>query len=285
MTGLQKFIKYAAIVFGIYLSIVIIVAFLGIVRGLVNVSQTEFRDMAGDIEKYHSEDITKEYNNIKRLEVDLEVAELIIRNGDSFKVEGTNIPDKMEIKQSGDALKISDEKLPSYFSDENIIITIYIPEEQQLDNIDLDMKDVSVDIEKLNATTVTLDMYNNYCKIDKLIGNNMKVNSEYTDIDIYDSEVKRLNLDSESGTQNINVKVVENAKIDLEYADTNIKFIGKQEDYQINSQKRFGTTYIDEKEITSNRETVGSGTVKINLDTNNADTNITFAQESNENYL
>ena len=285
MTGLQKFIKYAAIIFGIYLSIVIIVAFLGIVRGLVNGSQTEIRNMVGNIEKYHPENITKEYNNIKRLEVDLEVTELIIRNGDRFKVEGTNIPNKMEIKQNGDTLKISDENLPSYFSDKNIIITIYIPEEQQLDNIDLDIKYVSVDIEKLNATTITLDIYNNNCKIDKLIGNNMELNSQYANIDIYDSEVKRLDLDSESGTQNINVKVVENAKIDLEYADTNIKFIGKQEDYQIISQKRFGTTYIDEKEITSNMETVGSGTVKINLDTNNADTNITFARESNKNYL
>lgn len=285
MTGLQKFIKYAAIVFGIYLSIVIIVAFLGIVRGLVNGSQTEIRNMVGNIEKYHPENITKEYNNIKRLEVDLEVAELIIRNGDSFKVEGTNIPNKMEIKQNGDTLKISDENLPSYFSDKNIIITIYIPEEQQLDNIDLDIKYVSVDIEKLNATTITLDIYNNNCKIDKLIGNNMELNSQYANIDIYDSEVKRLDLDSESGTQNINVKVVENAKIDLEYADTNIKFIGKQEDYQIISQKRFGTTYIDEKEITSNMETVGSGTVKINLDTISANTNITFVEESNENYL
>lgn len=285
MTGLQKFIKYAAIIFGIYLSIVIIVAFLGIVRGLVNGSQTEIRNMVGNIEKYHPENITKEYNNIKRLEVDLEVTELIIRNGDSFKVEGTNIPNKMEIKQNGDTLKISDENLPSYFSDKNIIITIYIPEEQQLDNIDLDIKYVSVDIEKLNATTITLDMYNNYCKIDKLIGNNMELNSQYANIDIYDSEVKRLDLDSESGTQNINVKVVENAKIDLDYADTDIKFIGKQEAYQIISQKRFGTTYIDEKEITSNMETVGSGSVKINLDTISANTNITFAEESNENYL
>ena len=285
MTGLQKFIKYAAIIFGIYLSIVIIVAFLGIVRGLVNGSQTEIRNMVGNIEKYQPANITKEYNNIKRLEVDLEVAELIIRNGDSFKVEGTNIPNKMEIKQNGDTLKISDENLPSYFSDKNIIITIYIPEEQQLDNIDLDIKYVSVDIEKLNATTITLDMYNNYCKIDKLIGNNMELNSQYANIDIYDSEVKRLDLDSESGTQNINVKVVENAKIDLDYADTDIKFIGKQEAYQIISQKRFGTTYIDEKEITSNMETVGSGSVKINLDTISANTNITFAEESNENYL
>lgn len=285
MTGLQKFIKYAAIVFGIYLSITILLIFLGVARGLVNASRTEFRDLVGDIEEYHPEDITKTFEDVKKLEVDLEVTECIIKNGDTFKIEGTNIPDKMEIKQSGDTLKISDEKLPSNFSDENIILTIYIPEGQKLDRIDLEVNYVSADIEELNATNIKLDMYNNYCKIDKLTADNMEMNNEYSDIDIYDSEVKKFKLDSESGTENINVKVVESANLDLEYSNTNIKFIGKQEDYQINNKNRFGSTYIGGKEITSNNETIGNGNVKINLEAISADTYIDFEETANESYL
>ena len=66
MTGFQKFIKYAAIAFGIYLSITIVLVLLGIARGLVGASRNdEFKDIVKDREEYHTEDITRNYENIK----------------------------------------------------------------------------------------------------------------------------------------------------------------------------------------------------------------------------
>ena len=109
MTGFQKFIKYAAIAFGIYLSITIVLVLLGIARGFVGASKNEYRDLIKDREEYQTEDITRTYENIKNLEVNVEETELIIRNGDTFRIEGTNIPDRMEIEQDGDRLKVSDE--------------------------------------------------------------------------------------------------------------------------------------------------------------------------------
>ena len=98
MTGLQKFIKYAAIVFGIYLAITIVWVLLGIARGFVSSSKNnEFRDLVESTEEYQGEDISRTYENIKNLDITAEVIELIIRNGDTFKVEGTNIPDRMVI--------------------------------------------------------------------------------------------------------------------------------------------------------------------------------------------
>ena len=85
MTGFQKFIKYAAIAFGIYLSITIVLVLLGIARGFVGASKNdEFKDIVRDREKYQTEDITRTYENIKNLEVNVEETELIIRNGDTL---------------------------------------------------------------------------------------------------------------------------------------------------------------------------------------------------------
>ena len=118
MTGFQKFIKYGAITFGIYLSITIVFVLLGIARGFVGASRNnEIRDLVRDREQYQTEDITRTYENIKKLEVNVEETELIIRNGDTFKIEGTNIPDRMEIEQDGNKLKVSDEEVSSSFSD------------------------------------------------------------------------------------------------------------------------------------------------------------------------
>lgn len=285
MTGFQKFIKYAAIAFGIYLSITIVLVLLGIARGFVKSSQIEFGGSFGkNIEEYHPKDIDQTFENINRLKLDLEVTELIVKKGNSLKVEGKNIPDNFKIAQDGNTLKISDEKLPSSFFNENIILTIYLPETQKLEAVELELDYVSADIEMLNTTNLKLNVQYGTCKIDELIAYNMEIDSEYGEIDMYHAETKKLLLDSELGTENINVKVVENAKIDLEFTDTNIKFIGKQEEYQIQSRTQFGNTYIAGTEVTSRDET-GNGNIKINLEANNSQTNIEFEEVDNESYL
>lgn len=286
MTGFQKFIKYAAIAFGIYLSITIVLVLLGIARGFVGASRNdEFRDLVRDREEYHTEDITRNYENIKRLEVNVEETELIIRNGDAFRIEGTNIPDRMEIEQDGDTLKVSDEELPSSFSDENMVVTIYIPEDVKLDNIDLEINYVSADIQKLNATNLKLDVYSNYCEIDKIIADNMEFKNEEGNIDIYDAEIGRLLFDSESGVEDVSLDITGNAEINLEYSYTDMNLIGTQEDYQINTKNQSGNIYIDGTTITSNSETLGSGNAKINLDNVHADIFISFREPTNESSL
>ena len=286
MTGFQKFIKYAAIAFGIYLSITIVLVLLGIARGLVGASRNdEFKDIVKYREEYHTEDITRNYENIKRLEVNVEETELIIRNGDSFRIEGTNIPDRMEIEQDGDTLKVSDEELPSSFSDENMVVTIYIPEDVKLDNIDLEINYVSADIQKLNTANLKLDIYNNYCEIDEIIADNMEFKNEEGNIDIYDAEIGRLLFDSESGVEDVSLDITGNAEINLEYSYTDMNLIGTQEDYQINTKNQSGNIYIDGTTITSNSETLGSGNAKVNLDNVHADIFISFREATNESSL
>lgn len=286
MTGFQKFIKYAAIAFGIYLSITIVLALLGIARGLVRASKNdEFKDIVTDREEYKTEDITRTYENIRNLEVNVEETELIIRNGDTFRIEGTNIPDRMEIEQEGNQLSISDEELPSSFFDGNMVMTIYIPEDTKLDTIDLEINYVPADIQKLNATNLKLDIYNNYCEIDEIIADNMEFKNEEGNIDIYNAEIGRLLFDSESGVEDVSLDITENAEINLEYSYTDMNLIGKQEAYQISTKNQAGNIYIDGETITSNAETWGSGSTKINLDNVNADIFISFREATNESSL
>ena len=286
MTGFQKFIKYAAIAFGIYLSITIVLTLLGIARGLVRASKNdEFKDIVTDREEYKTEDITRTYENIRNLEVNVEETELIIRNGDTFRIEGTNIPDRMEIEQEGNQLSISDEELPSSFFDGNMVMTIYIPEDTKLDTIDLEINYVPADIQKLNATNLKLDIYNNYCEIDEIIADNMEFKNEEGNIDIYNAEIGRLLFDSESGVEDVSLDITENAEINLEYSYTDMNLIGKQEDYQISTKNQAGNIYIDGETITSNAETWGSGSTKINLDNVKADIFISFREATNESSL
>lgn len=286
MTGLQKFIKYAAIVFGIYLAITIVWVLLGIARGFVSSSKNnEFRDLVESTEEYQGEDISRTYENIKNLDITAEVIELIIRNGDTFKVEGTNIPDRKEISQEGDSLKISDENLPSSLSDENISITIYIPQDVKLDSIDLEINYVSADIETLNTANLNLDIYDNYCEIDEIVADSMEFKNEYGNLDIHQAEVGRLSFDSESGVEDVNIRVTETAEIDLEYSYTDIDLTGTVDDYQINYSNQSGNTYITGARTTSDNSILGTGNAIITLENISADVYIDFRQLTNESNL
>lgn len=286
MTGLQKFIKYAAIVFGIYLAITIVWVLLGIARGFVSSSRNnEFRDLVESAEEYQGEDISRTYENIKNLDITAEVAKLIIRNGDSFRVEGTNIPDRMEISQDGDTLKISDETLPSSLSDANISITIYIPQDVKLDSIDLEINYVSADIETLNTANLNLDIYDNYCEIDEIVADSMEFKNEYGNLDIHQAEVGRLSFDSESGVEDVNIRVTETAEIDLEYSYTDIDLTGTIDDYQINYSNQAGNTYINSVRTTSDNSILGTGNAIITLENISADVYIDFRQLTNESNL
>lgn len=285
MTGVQKFIKYIAIAFGIYLSITIVLVLLGIVNGLVKGSKQSTTEIIENIDGDDLKDISQEYTNIANLEIDLENIELIIKKGENLKIEGTNIPNKLEIKQDGNTLKISDDEVFSNFYTVNNALTIYIPEEQKLNNIDIEANSVSVDIERLNATNLKLETYNNDCKIDELLVDNLEMNNEYGEIEIYKSEVKTLKLDSESGTEDIHMKITEKAEMDLEYSTTNMILTGSLENYQINHKKQFGNTYIEGKEFLSPRGPIGNGNVIINLETKYTEMYIDFEENANESYL
>ena len=285
MTGVQKFIKYTAIAFGIYLSITIVLVLLGIVNGLVKGSKQSTTEIIENIDGDDLKDISQEYTNIANLEIDLENIELIIKKGENLKIEGTNIPNKLEIKQDGNTLKISDDEVFSNFYTVNNALTIYIPEEQKLNNIDIKANSVSVDIERLNATNLKLETYNNDCKIDELLVDNLEMNNEYGEIEIYKSEVKTLKLDSESGTEDIHMKITEKAEMGLEYSTTNMILTGSLENYQINHKKQFGNTYIAGKEFLSPRGPIGNGNVIINLETKYTEMYIDFEENANESYL
>ena len=71
-------------------------------------------------------------------------------------------------------------------------------------------------------------------------------------------------------------EVHENAEIDLEHANAEIKLIGKQEDYQIMHKKQEGRTFIAGQEILSENEAIGNGNAKIKLETKYTNTNVNF---------
>ncbi len=287
MTGFQKFIKYTAIAFGTYLSITIVFILLGIAGTFVGIShignenfeqriENDQDKIIENAEESNTPSFSKNYENIQKLEIDLENVNLEIKKGDSFKIEGMNLSDNIQIQENGENIKIDDEHIPSGYINENTKLVVYMPENQKLNEIDIDVQYASVNIEKINTTKFNLDLQNNTCKISELVADNVEINNESADIDISTGEVTRFQLEADLGDENVAIKVLENAEIDLEHANAEIKLIGKQEDYQIMHKKQEGRTSIAGQEISSKNETIGNGNAKIKLETKYTNTNVNF---------
>ena len=287
MTGFQKFIKYTAIAFGTYLSITIVFILLGIAGTFVGIShignenfeqriENDQDKIIENAEESNTPSFSKNYENIQKLEIDLENVNLEIKKGDSFKIEGMNLSDNIQIQENGENIKIDDEHIPSGYINENTKLVVYMPENQKLNEIDIDVQYASVNIEKINTTKFNLDLQNNTCKISELVADNVEINNESADIDISTGEVTRFQLEADLGDENVAIKVLENAEFDLEHANAEIKLIGKQEDYQIMHKKQEGRTSIAGQEISSKNETIGNGNAKIKLETKYTNTNVNF---------
>lgn len=296
MTGFQKFIKYTAIAFGTYLSITVIFVLLGIAGTFVGISRLENKKIEQPIEERIDENekeneqnvvtenieesttpnFSKNYENIQKLEIDLENVNLEIKKGDSFKIEGMNLSDNIQIQENGENIKIDDEHIPSGYINENTQLVIYMPESKKIEEVDIEVQYVSVNIEKINTTKFSLDLKNNTCKINELIADYAEINNESADIDISTGEIAKFQLEANLGNQNVNVKVRENAEFDLEHANAEIKLIGKQEEYQIMHKKQGGATYIAGQEILSESDIIGNGNAKIELETKNTTMNVNF---------
>ena len=291
MTGFQKFIKYAAIAFGIYLSITIVLVLLGIARTFVGVShignerfeqrmeegkENEQDSVIENTEESSTPNFSKSYENIQKLEIDLENVNLEIKKGDSFKIEGINLSDRIQIQENGNNIKIDDDHIPSGYINENTKLVVYMPESQKLNEIDIEVQYASVNIENIYATKFSLDLQNNTCKINQLTADYVEINNESADMDISTGEANRFQLEADLGDENVAIKVLENAEIDLEHANAEIKLIGTQEDYQIIHKKQEGRTSIEGQEISSENETIGNGNAKIKLETKYTNTNVNF---------
>ncbi len=291
MTGFQKFIKYAAIAFGIYLSIAVVFILLGIAGTFVGIShigngkfkqriEERIEDGQNKIientDESNAPSFSKSYKNIQKLEIDLENVNLEIKIGDSFKIEGMNLSDRIQIQENGNNIKIDDEHIPSGYINENTKLVMYMPESQKLDEIDIEVQYASVNIENIYATRFSLDLQNNACKINQLTADYVEINNESADIDVVTGKVNRFQLEADLGDENVAIKVLENAEIDLEHANAEIKLIGSQEDYQIMHKKQEGRTSIAGQEISSENETIGNGNAKIILETKYTNTNVNF---------
>ena len=280
MTSFQKVIKYGAIAFAIYLCFVIIGMIVGTITAIFGISL--------GIEMFQNSDndamITKweqEYSNITNMDIDLSVCKLVIKKGDTLKVDASEVSEKFKCNTEGNKLKIEDKNFHRNFfnhiEDIKSEVTIYVPENMNFDEVTIETGVNETNIEYLKANKVNLEMGVGRYQIDSLSAKYAKIEAGAGEANINNSDIKELKLDGGIGKLSFTGKITQTADIECGVGRLDINLIGSLADYKIKPETGLGKFKVDGQNV-GNQQTIGNGDVTVKVDAGVGETVVNFKE-------
>ena len=278
MTSFQKVIKYGAIVFAIYLCLMII--------GVIITAVTTIFGITTGIEVFENNSneamITKwekEYSDIMGLDIDLKVCKLAIKKGDTLKVTASEVSDKFNCKVEGKKLKIEDKDYHTHFFNqiENVKsqITIFIPEDINFEEVTIETGVNETNIEYLKADKVNLEMGVGKYQIDSFSTKYAKIEAGAGEANIAISYIEELKLDGGIGKLSFTGKITKTADIQCGVGELDINLIGESSDYQVKAETGLGNFKVDGQKV-SDKQTIGNGDVTVKVEAGVGETVVNF---------
>lgn len=285
MTPLQKVIKYGAIAFGFYLVFVILSA---IIFGIVTI----FGVFLG-IDTYKSyttkeevimESFEETFESASNLDIKLNVSKLTIKIGDEFRVEVKNPTDEFYCKIDGDTLKIRDERANVNlfnFSSDDVIpeIILYIPQNQEFSNIEIEAGVNETYIEKIVADKVDIETGVGKFTIGNIEADVANISGGAGETNIEKSTLKELKLEAGVGKFVINSKISEEAKIDAGVGQLIVNLEGNKESYKVKASTGLGSLLVDGKKAEDN-QIIGDGSSYIKVEAGVGEVQINFLEDN-----
>ena len=223
--------------------------------------------------------IVEIFENVKSIEIDLQKIELQIKKGEQVKIEYPEILKALKIEQNEEKLDITDEELSIDEDSEQKVITVYLPDNEKLDMIDLEVKNKNINIEKLNTANLKLNINENDCNINEILSDSIELNNQSGKLTINDCETKSINMHSETGHDKLNMKITEMANITINSSSTEVNLLGNEQDYQVNTTTTNSSMYVKMGRMDNGQQTIGTGNVKVIINAENTALYINFKEE------
>lgn len=275
MTMLQKIIKYFALALAAFLIFSIISGILG---GLYF-----FTGVLG-LQKHHSETIKNEMSvvnfeesNINSLDIDVSFTNLIIKSGESLKIETNN--ENINYQQNDLNLQIKEKTHNWFFKNNKGDLILYIPDGLEFEKVKINAGAGKIQIENINTKKLSLELGTGETTIEKLNAvDNCKIESGAGKVDIYSGKINNLNLDIGIGKFKLTSSIIGNSKINAGIGSLELNIQGNKEDYKIKADKGIGTIKIDGKNVEDNY-VYGDGENEVKIEGGIGSISVDFKEE------
>ena len=265
MNETHKVIKILAICFAI---VIIANIFGAIITGISLFTNIDFNNSET------KKDFIEDYNNITNIEIDVDASSITIINGDNFRVEATNISDNFVSKTDNNTLKIKETKQNFLEDTSNSKIIVYIPENSNLNDIEIDSGAGATTISQISAQKLDIDLGAGTLNINNSNFKNTNIDGGAGTIKISGSTLNNLDLNAGVGKVEITSDITGISEIECGVGEVTLNLPTNKDNYTISFEKGLGKLKIDNEEHAGN--TYGRGTNKITLEGGIGNININF---------
>ena len=211
-------------------------------------------------------DENQELEQFSKMKLEISTANLTVKSeGNSYRVEKYQIPKNTKIESKDGVLEIKNEKIFNK-NDSKSSITVYIPENVELDDVAIEIGAGTVNIAEIKAKNVDFDFGAGNVELENIsVNNNTKIQCGAGQVIIKKSELTNANIDAGVGKLSYLGELKGNSKISCGVGSVQLDLIGDSDMYEIHAEKGIGDIKIDDVSVADN-STTGNGENKINIE-------------------
>ena len=261
MTTAQKIIKYLAIAFAIFLIVTIISTILVAMYGFANVLglRRNNNEVLGEMKIFEIRQ-----DEVKRLDIEVAYTNLIIKTGESLKVETNN--NKIECKKSNTHIQIKEKNRNCFSGNNEGNLIVYIPQNLEFEEVKIDAGAGKITIESLNTKNLKFVLGAGGAEIDNLnVTKDCEIDGGAGNINILSGIINNLDLDMGIGEVNLAATLEGKNDINAGIGNLNIMLQGNKEKYEIKTKQGLGSVKVDGREM-ENNQVFGDGENYIEID-------------------
>ena len=262
MTTTQKIIKYLAIAFALFLVISIFSIIFGLSREIISSINSDKKD-SKLLEEYTT--ISNNVNNIESFKIDISNDDIEIKEGEKFEVK-TNDPD-VKFYHENSKVKIKTDKTFSWHLSNSSrgTIIIYLPNEFNISELDLNLGAGKIDIDKIFVETLLMDL-----GAGTMTAKEINVYEKATiiggagNINIYSGTINNLNLKLGAGNASIQSDLTGSNTLTTGVGKLNLGLSRSKDNYKFDISKGLGNIILNDFDV-SEDILIGDGEAKIKI--------------------
>lgn len=262
MTTTQKIIKYLAIAFALFLVISIFSIIFGLSREIISSINSDKKD-SELLEEYTT--ISNNVNNIESFKIDISNDDIEIKEGEKFEVK-TNDPD-VKFYHENSIVKIKSDKTFSWHLSNSSrgTIIIYLPNEFNITELDLNLGAGKIDIDKIFVETLLMDLGAGTMTAKEInVYEKATINGGAGNINIYSGTINNLNLKLGAGNASIQSDLNGSNTLTTGVGKLNLGLSRSKDNYKFDISKGLGNIILNDFDV-SEDILIGDGETKIKI--------------------
>lgn len=262
MTTTQKIIKYLAIAFVLFLVISIFSIIFGLSREIISSINSDKKD-SKLLEEYTT--ISNNVNNIESFKIDISNDNIEIKEGEKFEVK-TNDPD-VKFYHENSKVKIKTDKTFSWHLSNSSrgTIIIYLPNEFNITELDLNLGAGKIDIDKIFVETLLMDLGAGTMTAKEInVYEKATINGGAGNINIYSGTINNLNLKLGAGNASIESDLTGSNTLTTGVGKLNLGLSRSKDNYKFDISKGLGNIILNDFDV-SEDILIGDGEAKIKI--------------------